>query len=231
MPHPWPLRGRLALALDVDNEAKALALAGELAEWFGVAKVGYELYAAAGPGVVEKLRELGLEVFLDLKLHDIPTTVGKGATVLGRLGVAYLNFHAAGGEAMLRAGVEGLAVGADSAGVPRASALAVTVLTSDQPDPTVLAARIKTARAAGCDGVVCGAPDLGAVRELFRDAVTMVPGIRTGSAASDDQVRIATPFEALSTGADVIVVGRTVTAAADRGAAARDLVASLSRLG
>lgn len=227
----WPLRRRLALALDVDSETKALALANELAEWFGVAKVGYELYAAAGPGVVEKLKLLDLEVFLDLKLHDIPTTVGKGATVLGRLGLGYLNFHAAGGEAMLRAGVEGLAAGADSAGVPRALALAVTVLTSDPPDPAVLADRVDIARGAGCDGVVCGAPDLAAVRERFPDAVTMVPGIRAASAGSDDQVRIATPFEALSGGADVIVVGRTVTAAPDRGAAARELVASLSRLG
>ncbi len=229
--HPLPLRSRLALALDVDSSPRALALADELGEWFGVAKVGYELYAAAGPQVVGALREKGFDVFLDLKLHDIPTTVGKGASVFGRLGVRYLNFHASGGEAMLRAGVEGLATGADSVGLPRPSALAVTVLTSDPPDPAVLAQRIGLAQASGCDGVVCGAPDIQVVKSLFPQGLTMVPGIRSEGSATNDQVRVATPAGALGAGADVIVIGRTVTAASDRVAAAEALVASLSRLG
>lgn len=224
-------RNRLALALDVESEGDALALAQKLTPWFGVAKVGYELYAAAGPAVVEKLRGQNMEVFLDLKLHDIPTTVGRGARVLGRLGVTYLNFHAAGGEAMLRAGVEGLTSGAAEAGHAAPVPLAVTVLTSDEPDPDLVRSRAATAAAAGCGGVVCAASDIGDIRTVFAAAVTMVPGIRMEGSSVDDQVRVATPVEALASGADVIVLGRTVTAAPDPESAAATLVASLSRLG
>ncbi len=104
-------RDHLAIGLDVPSLDEALQLAGDVSPWFGVAKVGLELYSAAGPASVEPLRELGMRVFCDLKLHDIPTTVGRAARVLGRLGVTYLNFHAAGGVDMLRAGVEGVSEG------------------------------------------------------------------------------------------------------------------------
>ena len=103
------MRNRLALALDVPDLDRAEQLAKEVAPWFGVAKVGLELYSAAGPEAIARMRALDLEVFADIKLHDIPTTVGRAARVLGRQGVRYLNFHAAGGVDMLRAGVEGLA--------------------------------------------------------------------------------------------------------------------------
>lgn len=225
------VRRRLAVALDVESTDEALSLAKELAPWFGVAKVGYELYAAAGPGVVELLRALDMDVFLDLKLHDIPTTVGRGARVLGRLGASYLNFHASGGEAMLRAGVEGFASGASDAGHPAPVGLGVTVLTSDAPDPELLRRRAATAAAAGCGGVVCAAWDIAEVRTVFAQALTMVPGIRTEGTGVDDQVRVATPAGAFGLGADVIVVGRSVTRADDPPAAAADLVASLPRLG
>ena len=224
-------RARLALALDVESEGDAIGLAQKLSPWFGVAKVGYELYAAAGPAVVEKLRGENMDVFLDLKLHDIPTTVGRGARILGRLGAAYLNFHAAGGEAMLRAGVDGLAEGAVEGGHPAPVGLGVTVLTSDPPDTHVLRARAATAAAAGCGGVVCAASDITDIRSVFAGAVTMVPGIRIEGSAVDDQVRVATPIQAFASGADVIVLGRTVTAAPDPESAAAALVASLSRLG
>ena len=224
-------RDRLAVALDVESEGQALELAQTLSPWFGVAKVGYELYAAAGPAVVEKLRGQNMQVFLDLKLHDIPTTVGRGARVLGRLGASYLNFHAAGGEVMLRAGAEGFAAGASEAGHPAPVALAVTVLTSDQPNAELLLQRATTAAAAGCGGVVCAASDISEIRSVFAGAVTMVPGIRTEGSPVDDQVRVATPAEAFASGADVIIAGRTVTAAADPESAAGALVASLSRLG
>src|SRR5690242_21174728 len=121
---------RLGVALDVSNLDDAATLAKRLHEWMPVAKVGLELYSAAGPAAVECLTDLGYDVFLDLKLHDIPTTVGRAARVLGRLGVRYCNFHAAGGEAMLRAAVEGLAAGARDASLAPPVALAVTVLTS-----------------------------------------------------------------------------------------------------
>ncbi|HUR49601.1 MAG TPA: orotidine-5'-phosphate decarboxylase [Acidimicrobiales bacterium] len=230
-PEPYVDRSRLAVALDLEDSGDALALAKELAPWFGVAKVGYELYAAAGPAIVEPLRALDMQVFLDLKLHDIPTTVGRGARVLGRLGATYLNFHAAGGEAMLRAGVEGFAAGAAEAGHSAPVSLGVTVLTSDQPDEGLLIQRASTAAAAGCGGVVCAATDVGQVRTVFRNAVTMVPGIRTEGAGVDDQVRVATPVQAFNLGADVIILGRSVTRADDPTAVAAGLFASLSRLG
>ena len=225
------LRRRLALALDLESRDGALSMARDLSPWFGVAKVGYELYAAAGPAVVEELRALDMEVFLDLKLHDIPTTVGRGARVLGRLGATYLNFHAAGGEAMLRSGVEGFLAGAADAGHQTAVALAVTVLTSDAPDPGLLMKRAAAAAAAGCGGVVCGAPDIQDVRSVFNEAVTMVPGIRTEGSARNEQVRVATPARAFEMGADVIILGRSITAADDPAGSAAQLVASLAGLG
>lgn len=222
------VRSRLAIALDVDSPEAALDLAKNLAPHFGVAKVGYELYAATGPQIVQELRELEMRVFLDLKLHDIPTTVGKAARVLGRIGISYLNFHASGGEAMLRAGVEGLSAGAAEGGQPAPLPLAVTVLTSDPPDMYRVRALSGVARDAGCAGVVCAATDIADVRSVFPGAVTMVPGIRTGESSGDDQVRVATPSEALAAGADVLVVGRSVTASDDPSRAAAALVASLS---
>src|SRR3954471_6892189 len=108
------VRPRLAVALDVPDLDEAEGLAKEVAPWFGVAKVGLELYSAAGPEAIERLRALDLAVFADLKLHDIPTTVERAARVLGGLGVAFLNFHTAGGVPMLRAGLAGLAEGASA---------------------------------------------------------------------------------------------------------------------
>src|SRR2546421_6157623 len=110
------VRDRLAVVLDVPDLDVAEQLAKEVAPWIGVAKVGFELFSAAGPEAIERMRALDLKVFADLKLYDIPTTVGRAARVLGRLGVHYLNFHAAGGVDMLRAAVEGLAEGARDAG-------------------------------------------------------------------------------------------------------------------
>src|SRR3954452_527082 len=127
------IRSRLALALDVPELDRAEQLAKQVAPWFGVAKVGLELYSAAGPEAIVRMRALGLDVFADIKLHDIPTTVGRAARVLGRQGVRYLNFHASGGVEMLRAGVEGVREGAIDAGRVTPVPLAVTVLTSD-PD-------------------------------------------------------------------------------------------------
>ena len=148
------VRYRLALALDVDDLDVARRTAGALAPWIGVAKVGLELYAAAGPSAVTALRDDGFRVFLDAKLHDIPTTVGRAARVLGRLGVSYLNMHAAGGQAMLAAGVEGLAAGAAEAGVDPPVPIAVTVLTSD-PDTSAFERRLRVAIASRRAAVSC----------------------------------------------------------------------------
>lgn len=224
------LRGKLALALDVDDVVVAQRLARDLKPWFGVAKVGLELFSAAGPEVIGTLRAQGYDVFLDLKLHDIPTTVGKSARVLGALGVDYLTFHAFGGLDMLKAGVEGLRQGAENAGLEIPIALAVTVLTSDAADVPehVVPARVRTALEAGCGGIVCAARDLKDARTLAPRLVRVVPGIRPEGAPTHDQARSSTPSEALAGGADILVIGRAVTAAPDPAEAAAALVAAFA---
>ncbi len=216
-------RDHLALVLDVPSADEALALARRLRPWFGIAKVGYELYAAAGPQVFDQLHDQGFRVFADLKFHDIPTTVRRGAAALGRRGVEFLNFHAAGGVDMLRAGVEGLRAGASEAGRPEPRALAVTVLTSDA-DTGAFDARLDVAVTAGCDGVVCSAHEVARVKARATNFRTMVPGIRMPDASHDDQARVATPGEAIELGADWLVVGRTVTATDDPEASAEAVV-------
>jgi orotidine-5'-phosphate decarboxylase len=216
------VRTRLALALDVDDLGVARRVAGELAPWIGVAKIGLELYGAAGPEAVRALRADGFDVFLDAKLHDIPTTVGRAARVLGRLGLAYLNLHAAGGVEMLAAGVQGMVDGAAEAGVEAPVPIAVTVLTSD-PDASAFDARLQAALDSGCGGVVCSMHELARVRAVAPGFVTIVPGVRMSGSDLDDQARVGTPGAAASAGADVLVVGRTVTAAADPRAAAQRL--------
>ena len=226
------VRKRLALALDVSGPADAEAVARRLAPWFGIAKVGLELYAEAGPGVIERLRSSGLAVFADLKLYDIPTTVERAARALGRRGVDFLNFPAAGGAALLEAGVAGLAQGAREGGHPPPVALAVTVLTSEA-DVSAFDARLDAAAGAGCDGVVCSAHEIKAVKTRTPGLATMVPGIRMAGEPHHDQARVATPAEAIERGADWLVVGRAVTAAVDPEAAAesitRDVAAALAR--
>lgn len=221
-------RARMALALDLDDEVEALRLAHALQGWFSVAKVGLELYSQAGPDAVIGLAGAGYRVFADLKLLDIPTTVGRACRVLGSLGASYVTLHARGGQAMLRAGVEGLAVGAAAAGLPAPTALAVTVLTSEAGDPAALEARVADAVAAGCGGVVCAAADLGEVRRQAPGLVRVVPGIRPAGGAPHDQARPATPSEATVAGADLLVVGRAVTGAPDPAAAAAAVAAEVA---
>jgi orotidine-5'-phosphate decarboxylase len=224
-----PARERLALALDVDDLDVAVGLARRLEPWFSVAKVGLELFGAVGPRAVEELAGLGFPVFLDLKLHDIPTTVGRAARVLGRRGVRYLTLHTQGGTAMLRAGVEGLAEGAATFGASPPSALGVTVLTSvREPGEGVVAERVLAAVEAACAGVVCAAEDIGTAKHLAPRLLAVVPGIRPEGAARDDQARAATPRAALSAGADLLVVGRAVTAADHPESAAEALTSEMA---
>lgn len=206
------IRQRLALALDFDDLDTARRTAGALAPWIGVAKIGLELYAAAGPEAITALRSDGFRVFLDAKLHDIPNTVGSAARVLGRLGVSYLNLHASGGEAMLKAGVDGMAAGASEAGVDAPVPIAVTVLTSD-PDASAFEHRLRLAIASGCRGVVCSVREIADVRRAAPEFVTIVPGVRLAGTDDNDQARVGRPGEVAAAGADLLVVGRTVTAA------------------
>jgi orotidine-5'-phosphate decarboxylase len=226
------VRERLALALDVGGSDDAEALARRLAPWFGIAKVGMELYAEGGPDVIDRMHGIGLAVFADLKFYDIPNTVERAARVIGRRGAEFLNFPAAGGTAMLEAGVRGLADGARAGGHAHPKALAVTVLTSEH-DVSAFDARLESAAAAGCDGVVCSAHEIVTVRERALGLGTMVPGIRLPGGAHDDQARVAAPADAIERGADWLVIGRAVTAAPDPEAAAdaitRDVADALAR--
>jgi orotidine-5'-phosphate decarboxylase len=230
-------RMRLALALDVDDLVLAIRMAQRLRPWFAVAKVGLELFTAAGPEVVSALTIEGYRVFLDLKLHDIPTTVRRAARVIGGLGVTFTTVHAAGGEDMLRSAVEGMAQGAAAAGTSGASqgVLGVTVLTSDvEASREVLEERAALAAAVGCRGVVCAARDLKYVRSAAPTLLTVVPGIRPTGSSADDQARPSTPGAAINAGADILVVGRAVTAANDPEDAAKaifDEVSSVSSPG
>jgi len=220
--------GNLALALDLDDLEGARRLARELQPWFRVAKVGLELFSAAGPDAIEALRDLGYDVFVDLKLHDIPTTVAKASRVIGSWGAAYLTIHAVGGEPMLRAGNEAFLAGADAAGHPSPTTLAVTVLTSDGPEAAAAVPdRVRTALAAGCGGVVCAAAEAATARSIGSDLTILTPGIRPAGTGADDQARPATPEAALAAGADLLVIGRAVTSSPDPAAAAAALVASL----
>jgi orotidine-5'-phosphate decarboxylase len=217
-------RDRVVLGLDVGGLDLALPLARRLAPWFATVKVGFELYAEAGPAAFDAMHDAGFRVFADMKLHDIPNTVARAARVHGRRGVEMLNFHAAGGLEMLRAGVEGYREGAYEAGLPAPVAIGVTVLTSD-PDAGAFAERLALCAAAGCDAVVCSTWEVEAAHAA--GLRTMVPGIRRTGDAPNDQARVATPAEAIARGADWLVIARTVTAADDPEAAAAAVIAEI----
>ncbi len=222
------IRRKLALSLDTDDLVAALRLAGSLRPWFGVAKIGLELFSAAGPEAIGALREQGYQVFLDLKLFDIPTTVNRATRVLGALGVEYLTLHASGGVDMLKAGVEGLLHGAEQAGLEAPIALAVTVLTSDDSAPPhIVPNRVRVALEGGCGGLILAAADLQTARELAPRMRRVVPGIRMAGAPTHDQARSATPQEAAANGADLLVIGRAVTAAEDPRAAAAAIASAV----
>ena len=215
------IRDRLALALDVDDLVAAIRLGRGLKDYFGVAKIGLELYSAAGPEAIGAIADLGYKIFLDIKLHDIPTTVGKAARVLGAFGVQYLTMHAHGGVDMLRAGVQGLEEGAHNAGLEPPQSLAITVLTSDgDAPPHIMPKRVMLAAEAGCSGIVCAVGDLEEAHHSPR-LTRVTPGIRLSGDNADDQARAASPGDALAGGSDLLVVGRAVTRADDPLAAAQ----------
>jgi orotidine-5'-phosphate decarboxylase len=225
---PERVRSRLALVLDTDDLVDALRLARELKPWFGVAKVGLELFSAAGPPAVNRLIDLGYDVFVDLKMFDIPTTVEKAARVVGSLGARYLTLHARDDAPMLRAGADGFREGAARAGLDAPVPLAVTVLTSDSgAPPHILPRRVALAVEAGCGGIVCAASDLRDARQIAPRLVKVVPGIRLAGTDNHDQARPATPRYAVDEGANVLVIGRAVTHAADPQKAAAAVAAEL----
>ncbi len=232
-------RSRLAVALDLPDREAILAAVRDLAPEVGVFKLGLEAFVSQGPGLVREIAERG-RVFLDLKLHDIPNTVGRAAAAAVATGASILNCHAAGGREMMRAfGEEGRSAAA-KAGLPRPSLIAVTVLTSLDAaalaavglagSPREAAVRLAAlAREAGLDGVVCSPEETAAIRAACgKDFLLVVPGVRPAGAERGDQKRVASPGDALAAGADLLVVGRPILAAKDRVAAARAIVAEMA---
>jgi orotidine-5'-phosphate decarboxylase len=218
---------RVILALDRPDAASALALATAIPALRWV-KVGLELFSAAGPEVVQRLRECGLRVFLDLKFHDIPATMAGACRSAASLGAELITVHAAAGSDALRAAQEGAAAGAAAADLAPPTLLAVTVLTSW--DPARFAAELAIgepvegyvsrlaalAAAAGVGGAVCSPQEVAALRAAHPLPFALVtPGIRPTGAAADDQRRVMAPPEALAAGATQLVIGRPISAAAD----------------
>jgi len=215
----------LIVAIDRSDADEAERLAEALAGAVGLLKVGLELFSAGGPDAVRRIARHA-PVFLDAKLHDIPNTVGRAAANLARLGVAMLNVHALGGEAMVRAAVDGANRGASEADVPPPMILAVTVLSSLSGESLASPASLAfEAREAGAVGAVVSGDDVSVVRETMGEDFTLVvPGIRPSSSSLNDHARVLTPEEALSAGADYLVVGRPVTDASDPVGAARTIL-------
>ena len=239
-PHPDHPRQRILVALDTPERERAIELARMLAGHVGGFKVGLELFGRCGPSVVEAIRSTEASVFLDLKLHDIPNTVAGAAAAAGSLGVNLLTVHALGGTEMIRRAVEASEAAADRAGHAPPRVLAVTVLTSHDdalleriglagPCSNAVARLTGLARDAGAGGVVCSPLEVADARELFPEGLRVVPGVRPvgRKVSGDDQARTATPAQAIALGADRLVIGRPITAAADPIAAADAIVAEL----
>src|SRR5271156_200303 len=232
MPDP---KTRLAVALDYPDAHQAMKLVdtlGQTCQWF---KVGMELYYAAGNDIIRQLRDRGFDVFLDLKLHDIPNTVAGAVRSVTQTGAALLTIHAGGGAAMMTAAPEA----ARAPGSPRL--LAVTVLTSMDTtqltgtgitaSPVDQVPRLaKLARQSGIAGFVCSAEEVASVRATTGpETLLVIPGIRPTGFAIGDQKRIATPAQALTHGASMLVVGRPITQDKDPDPAAEDILDEIAQ--
>ena len=232
-------RTRLAVALDLPEREALLAMARRVGPEVGVLKLGLEAFVAEGPSLASELAA-SARVFLDLKLHDIPNTVGRAAAAAARTGASIVNCHAAGGAEMMKAFGDGAREAAARAGRPAPSLIAVTVLTSLDAaalaaiglagSPLDAAVRLAVlAKASGLDGVVCSPGEIAAIRSACgADFLLVVPGVRPAGSGRGDQKRVATPAEAMRSGADLLVVGRPITGAPDPAAAARAIVAEIA---
>jgi orotidine-5'-phosphate decarboxylase len=224
-------RERLIVALDVSSPAEAQTIVGALGDSVQTYKVGMQLYTAAGPSVVRDLIASGKKVFLDLKYHDIPNTVGAAVRQAAQLGVSMLTVHASGGSKILKAATEAKGT---------VQILAVTVLTSMNEDelhesgvPNRIEEQVGRLAAlalrGGCDGVVSSAREVKYLRaRLGNNFLIVTPGVRPAGTAHGDQARVITPAEAISLGATHIVVGRPITAAADPASEAEKILREIA---
>jgi orotidine-5'-phosphate decarboxylase len=233
-------RHRLVIALDVETRARAIELVDQLKALVGMFKIGSQLFTAEGPDLVREIVRRETKVFLDLKFHDIPSTVAKAGIEATRLGVSMFNVHASGGAEMMRAVAEAARETAEREGLKRPIILAVTVLTSLMPQDLkqvfvteridhVVTGLAKLAADSGLDGVVSSPQEAMLIRHHVNrpDFVILTPGIRPAWAQTHDQKRVLTPTEALQEGADYIVVGRPVTESDDPPEAARRILSEI----
>jgi len=222
------IRNPIVVALDVDTAEQALSLVAQLRGVVGMFKVGKQLFTSAGPQVVRQIIGMGEQVFLDLKFHDIPNTVAKAGVEAARLGVSIFNLHAMGGSKMMRAAAEAVNEVVERERIPRPLILGVTVLTShtqeslkevgidrELKDEVVALARL--CQTSGIDGVVASPQEIVPIRAAVDNSgfVILTPGVRPAGAALNDQSRVMTPAEAIQAGANLLVVGRPITAAND----------------
>lgn len=233
---------RILCALDTTSVDQARALVSGLAPFVGGVKLGLEFFSACGPEGMARVTATGAPVFLDLKLHDIPNTVAKAIHALVPLKPFMMTIHTAGGPAMMKAAAKAASDAAAAAGVPRPLIVGVTVLTSMNEDDLMaigvegevqsqVERLARLAQSCGLDGVVCSPHEIAALRRACGPKFTLVvPGIRPAGAAIGDQKRVMTPAEAVSLGADYLVIGRPITEAADPAAAAADIEASLREI-
>jgi len=218
----------LIVALDVETAGEALALVEKLKGRVGMFKIGKQLFTAEGPSIVRRLREMGEQVFLDLKFHDIPNTVAKAGVEATRLGVRMFNLHALGGGLMMSRTVEAVREASDRWGVRQPIILGVTILTShtqetlteigiSRPVSEEVVSLAGLCDAAGMDGVVASGLEIGPIRTSIArpDFVILIGGVRPSGSPLDDQSRVLTPGEAIRAGVTYLVVGRPITAAAD----------------
>ena len=233
---------RLIVALDMDNMDKVRSMVDMLGDTVTYYKIGMELFYSKGTTVIEFLKRQGKDIFLDLKLHDIPNTVAKSACVLTELGVSMFNVHAPGGIMMMKTARDAVAERAHQLGIPKPLLIGVTVLTSiNEQEWRILHCTnsigqqalelAKNTQEAGLDGVVASPREATMIRAACGPDFNIVtPGIRPSGAAVNDQNRIATPADALKMGASYLVVGRPITAAKDPKLAAQNIVKEMRGL-
>ncbi len=234
------MRNPIIAALDVPTAEAALKLAQQLAPAVGAFKIGKELFVAAGPDIVKKIRATGAAVFLDLKFHDIPNTVAKAVAAATRLDVQMLTIHTSGGGEMMRAAEKAAQDTAKSLGLTAPLVLGVTVLTSSNnetlaeigcaADTEKQVLRLaQLAVQSGLRGLVCSPLEIVALRKILPPHIQLVtPGIRTGAEKADDQKRTLTPREAMQAGASWLVVGRPIYASENPRLAAEKILESLN---
>ena len=227
------MNDKLIVALDVDTIDKAVDWVQRLKGDVGYFKVGKQLFTSTGPEIVRKIKKDGAGLFLDLKFHDIPNTVAAASIEAVRLGVDMFNVHALGGYEMMARAADAVRDEAERLGIKKPLFIAVTVLTSMNDESLQQAGILtpaadevlrlaKLAKRAGMDGVVASPIEIKLIKEACGDDfIVVTPGVRPSFSASDDQVRVMTPGEALKEGADYLVIGRPITNAADPGAAVK----------